>query len=55
MSEQNTPRTLARELGVSPKSIRAFLRTNYGKLDAFTTRWLLSDDQARAVRTRFSK
>ncbi|MGX5695557.1 DUF6998 domain-containing protein [Agromyces soli] len=50
-----TPADLSRELGVSQKRIRDVLRAEYGLLDAFTTRWALSDEQADRVRSRFSE
>lgn len=48
-----TPAHLARELGVTQKRIRAFLRSRWGKLDDWTTRWSLTEGQIAAVRTHF--
>jgi len=51
-----TPKDLARELGVTAKAIRAFLRSKYGKLDkSVVTRWRLDDDQVVLVRERFRR
>lgn len=51
MNESVTPRELARELGVSPRSVREVLRRRYGKLaERQLTRWELTPDQADAVR-----
>ena len=55
MSDPITPNELARELGVSAKTIRAFLRSQYGPLRRpFETRWKLSAEQVAAVRARFA-
>ena len=54
MTDQITPAELARELGVSPKRIRDFLRAKYGLLQTrLETRWLLSPAQADDVRAHF--
>lgn len=53
--DDTTPAELSRELGVSQKRIRDFLRAEYGLLDTFTTRWLLSEEQANRVRSRFNE
>jgi len=53
MPELLTPADLARDLGVSAKRIREFLRATDGKLTPPATRWHLSDAQAVRVRTRF--
>lgn len=53
MSDVVTPADLARELGVTQKRIRAFLRSGWGTLDNWTTRWQLTDEQVRAVRSEF--
>lgn len=51
--EAMTPRELAIELNMSPKSIRDFLRALYGTLGNGTTRWNLTPEQAELVRTHF--
>jgi hypothetical protein len=49
-----TPNELARELHRSPKTIRAFLRSRYGRLwERGETRWHLTPVQEQAVRARF--
>jgi hypothetical protein len=54
MNDDLTPADLARELGIDPKRIRQFLRAEWGKLPPYTTRWSLTEEQARRVRQRFS-
>jgi len=49
-----TPGELARELGVSAKSIRQWLREQGWQSSPYT-RWRLSPDQAAQVRTHFSR
>ncbi|WP_146188143.1 hypothetical protein [Mycetocola zhujimingii] len=53
MIDHVTPAELARELGIAAKTIRAYLRSKYGKLPAFVTRWHLTSAQADDVRNRF--
>lgn len=53
MSEQITPADLARELGVTPKTVRDYLRSTYGTLPAFVSRWHLTAAQATKVREHF--
>lgn len=48
-----TPNELAKQLDVSPKTIRAFVREQYPEHEK-NTRWVLNDDQATVVRARFS-
>lgn len=49
-----TPRELARELGVSTKAIRDFLRAEYGLLaERQLTRWELKGEEAARVRAHF--
>ncbi len=48
-----TPRELAVELGVSDRSIRVFLRAEYPKGRVKYERWLLTREQANAVRAHF--
>jgi hypothetical protein len=50
-----TPRELAQQIGVDPRTIRAYLRTQYGTLDAFTTRWRLDEERADDVRRHFAR
>jgi hypothetical protein len=47
------PEQLAKELGVSGKQIRAWLRTTFTDHEKRTS-WLLTAKQAEAVRTRFT-
>ena len=47
------PETLAQELGVDGKRIRAFLRATYTDHPK-RTEWHLTEDQANAVRERFT-
>lgn len=47
------PEELAKELGVSGKQIRAWLRTQFPD-HAKRTSWLLNMEQADAVRARFT-
>jgi len=54
MDIQFTPADLARELGVSQRSVRDHLRRQYGTLVAPTTRWLLDAEQAGNVRRHFT-
>ena len=55
MTDLITPNGLARELGVSAKKIRDYLRSNYGTLPSFETRWRLTELQASDVRAHFSQ
>ncbi len=48
-----TPAQLALELGVTDRTVRGFLREQYGKLPDDVTRWDLDDAQESAVRLRF--
>ncbi|MES1212066.1 MAG: hypothetical protein ABUT11_00815 [Leifsonia sp.] len=54
MADLLTPADLSRELGVSQRRIRDFLRKEYGKLEAFETRWQLDSTQVETVRRAFS-
>lgn len=49
-----TPAVLANELGVSPKTIRQYLRESYGDAHDLDAPWALTDEQAEQVRRRFS-
>jgi hypothetical protein len=53
MAETTTPEELARELSVSAKTIRAWLRTEYPRGAEHDQPWRLDQDQASAVRARF--
>jgi len=55
MTDPITPNDLARELGVSAKKIRDYLRSKYGNLPSFETRWHLTESQASDVRAHFSQ
>jgi len=49
-----TPRELADELGISPATLRAWLRRRYPRPgDARRSRWLLTEDQVAAARSRW--
>jgi hypothetical protein len=49
------PSDLAEELEVDAKRIRAFLRTEFTRpLEAKNSSWVLTEDQANAVREHFS-
>ena len=50
-----TPRELGQQIGVDSKTIRRYLRSKFGKLDAFTSRWLLDDEKVDDVRRHFSR
>lgn len=51
-----TPATLARELGVDAKQVRAVLREHYGLLDdSNEARWVLSEAQADEIRKRITR
>lgn len=54
IENDETPSSLSQELGVDPKSIRAWLRKKYGRLEG-ETRWLLDPTRADAVRAHFRK
>jgi len=52
----NTPSDLAEELDISPKSLRAWLRTNFSRpADAKGSRWVLTADQEKAARKHYTK
>lgn len=50
-----TPAQLSLELGVSQKTIRDFLRDQYGTLPEGVTRWELDESQAGSVRRAFGR
>ena len=52
-SNITTPADLARELDISAKAVRTFLRSVYGVLPPFMSRWLLDAKQAAYVRDHF--
>ncbi|GAA4688803.1 hypothetical protein [Promicromonospora umidemergens] len=49
-----TPADLARKLGLSPKTVRAWLRAEYNTLDSrgSEARWHLTDEQVAHVQRR---
>lgn len=50
-----TPKALAEELQIDAKRIRAYLRSEFGRdAEAKNTSWMLSEDQAEAVRAKFT-
>lgn len=50
------PNELAVELGISPKTLRAYLRTQYGKLsERSESHWLLSTNQVEQARLHFGR
>ena len=50
-----TPNELASDLGISAKTLRAFLRREYGSLSSqFDTRWELTPEQVEHARSRFA-
>lgn len=54
MGTPTTPAELARQLGISDRIVRAFLRAQLGKLIAPDTRWQLNEVRASEVRAHFS-
>lgn len=54
MNEETTPEELARELHVSGRTIRAYLRENHSAGHLHGQRWKLSPAQAKDVRARFN-
>lgn len=53
MTDQITPEDLARELGMSGRTIRAYLRDKHSDGHDRGARWKLTDAQAQDVRTHF--
>lgn len=51
--EPTTPRELAAEIGVSDRTIRVFLRAEYPEGRVKYQPWLLTREQANAVRAHF--
>lgn len=50
-----TPEDLARELGISPKALRQWLRDTYPRSDAQQNQpWILTEEQVAAARERFA-
>jgi len=47
-----TPAALARELGISPSTLRAWLRRTYGRADG-ARRWVLTSEQIAAAGRRW--
>ncbi|GAA5144050.1 hypothetical protein GCM10023340_10940 [Nocardioides marinquilinus] len=52
--DEVTPKELGAELGISPRTIRAWLRAQ-GWQSVPYTRWRLTTDQAAAVRRHFAQ
>lgn len=48
-----TPKALAEELDVSPKTLRGWLRRQFPRGDAHGKSWVLTEDQAEAARVHF--
>jgi hypothetical protein len=56
MTRFTTPKALADELGVSAKTVRAFLRKKFPRpLRLKRSRWDVTVAQAKAVRARFQR
>jgi hypothetical protein len=51
----SNPEELARELGISPKTLRVWLRQNESEAHQHGARWLLSAEQAACARERFGR
>ena len=50
-----TPKALAEEIGVDPKALRAYLRSNHGRqAEAKGTSWTVPADVAREARKHFA-
>jgi hypothetical protein len=54
MDTLRTPADLSRELGISQRRIRVFLRAQFGTLTPTETRWLLNEDRAALARSHFA-
>lgn len=54
MSDEVTPKELSQELGLSPRTIRQWLR-DQGWQSVSYTRWRLTPDQAAQVRAHFRR
>lgn len=50
-----TPKSLAEELEISPKALRAFLRRKFPRGDNHGKSWTLTDDQIEAARKNWSE
>lgn len=56
MSKHLTPKALAEEIGVDPKSVRGFLRREFPRTDeARNTSWIVPAPAAKAARDHFAK
>lgn len=54
MDDLITPQELSKELGVSAKAVREYLRSEYGLLaKCQLTRWELTGEEAARVRAHF--
>jgi predicted transcriptional regulator len=54
MDEDVTPEELAKALGLSGRTIRAYLRSDHSTGHLHGQRWHLTPSQADAVRARFA-
>lgn len=50
-----TPKSLAEELEISPKALRAFLRRKFPRGNDHGKSWTLTDDQIEAARKNWSE
>jgi malate synthase len=51
-----TPKVLAEEIGIDPKSLRGFLRKEFARApEAKNTSWIITPDAADAAREHFKK
>jgi predicted transcriptional regulator len=51
-----TPKALAEELEVSPKALRAYLRSNFPRVaEAKNSAWQIDEEVAEAVREHYSE
>lgn len=56
MANVVTPKQLADELGVDPKRLRGFLRTNFARpIEAKNTSWAIGPEAVQAAREHFVK
>ena len=56
MSKSLTPKVLADELNISPKTLRAWLRKNHARdLELKSTQWAISVKAANSARKHFNK
>lgn len=56
MSGTMTPKVLAEEIGIDPKSLRGFLRKHYTRTaEVKNTSWIIDPEAATAARVHFAK